>query len=325
MDAQETQAQPESQAAPSKGEGPAASRRPPESTPMGHHRVRPMEDETALVEEAGPFKRLRERLTRSSLLGFQEQRKKKSPIDQKPDFSLLEIFYRYTEENGQPRKLTVKERFLRGFQMGNHISSTIGTGAKNAWGYVFARDAYDPTEINPLPGERGRLEINPGQDQKKNEEEAAKPENQEQMDRDERSSRDRDQAKAGSGARTGAAASDVRVFVDPEDTSNRVASNHVGPERQVRHDTGAWPIDKPRPERAAPRALDAPDRPAQVEGPATPRRVAGPERPAMITDQRKRAEDASDRGRAAAHDLAARKAAEKAARAATRKALGAER
>ena len=76
---------------------PEASGAKSPAPPLGLRRVR-AKGETILTEDASPFARLRERFTRSSALGFQAGRKKKGAIDQKPDFGLLEIFYRYKEE-----------------------------------------------------------------------------------------------------------------------------------------------------------------------------------------------------------------------------------
>jgi len=312
------------QAAQQGSEGPEASRRPASSSSLGQNRVRPMEGGVLVDEEPGFFLRLRERLSRSSVLGFQEQRKRKNALEQKPTFSLLEIFYRHVEENGQRRRLTIKERFLRGYQMGNHLMNTVGVGIKNAYGFLRTSIGGDPDEINPLPGEKGRLNINGDRDQKKHEEEAARTGRDDAGDR---SGREGQEAQTGTSVGRARTGGDWRVMIDPEDLSNRIGSDHVGPERQVRRNDDPWPLDKPRQDRSSEtRKLAGPEQPRQVSGPTRPRKIAGPERPAQITDQRGKGEAAAERGRAAAHELAARKAAEAAARKAAKSlSKGAER
>ncbi len=54
---------------------------------------------------------------------------------------------------------------------------------------------------------------------------------------------------------------DVRVWVTPEDTRNRLGTNQVGPERQVRKNEGPWPLARPEEDKT----LDANHKPFAIE------------------------------------------------------------
>lgn len=269
-------------------------------------RARPMRDEAPRGKSKGKgvdqgwFERMRTSIT--SDYGFQQGRKKPSAAPKKPEFSFLEIFYRHAvDKNGQERKLTMKERFQRGYQMGRWMADTA-LGKASAFGQrILNRGKYAAEPFDPLPA--GDLEMNAEEgakkfeEQVKQKEEKAHAQDEEPKAKDESFWKREDDRGPGSSASTDR----VRVYPTQQDTSRQVGSERVGPERQVVRNDGPWPLDRPSaretPER---KSLPAPEATKTKDAPAAPDKSKG--------------EAASDRGRAAAHDLHERKAEAKSAK-----------
>jgi hypothetical protein len=280
-------------------------------------RARPMRDEAPRGKSKGKgvdqgwFERMRTSIT--SDYGFQQGRKKPSVAPKKPEFSFLEIFYRHVvDKNGQERKLTMKERFQRGYQMGRWMADTA-LGKASALGQrLLNRGKYAAEPFDPLPA--GDLEMNAEEDAKKFEEQVKQKEEKAHAQDEEPKAKDESFWKRDDDRGPGSSASTdrVRVYPTQQDTSRQVGSERVGPERQVVRNDGPWPLGRPSPRETAERkSLPAPEATKTKDAPATPDKSKG--------------EAASDRGRAAAHDLHERKAEAKSAKRKNTKDRGSER
>lgn len=295
--------------------GPAQSKGP--NVDLDGMRARPMQEDEPRSKAKGKgadqgwFERMRTAIT--SDYGFQKGRRKAPAPVKKPEFSFLEIFYRYAaDKNGQERKLSMKERFLRGYQMGQWMMDN-GLGKAGALAQrLFKRGKYAPEPFDPLPA--GDLEMNAEEDSKKFEEQMAKGEaksraQQEKPEEETTFWKREDERGPGSSASNDR----VRVYPTQHDTRRQVGSERVGPERQVVRNDGPWPLDRPSakemPER---KSLPKPAEAKSKDATATP-------------EVKSKGEAASDRGRAAAHEVHERKSQARAAARKVQKAKGAER
>lgn len=295
--------------------GPAQPKGP--SIDLDGMRARPMQDEAPRSAAKGKgvdqgwFERMRTSIT--SDYGFQKGRKKAPAAIKKPEFSFLEIFYRYTaDKNGQERKLSMKERFQRGYQMGRWMVDN-GLGKAGALTQrILKRGKYAPEPFDPLPA--GDLEMDAEKDSKSFEDQMAKGEAKSKAEEPKQEEEQtfwkrEDDRGPGSSASTDR----VRVYPTQHDTRRQVGSERVGPERQVERNDGPWPLDRPSakemPER---KSLPAPEvSQVKAEGSASSAKSKG--------------EAASDRGRAAARDVHERKTEAKAAARNNAKDRGTER
>jgi len=237
-------------------------------------RARPMRDEAPRGKSKGKgvdqgwFERMRTSIT--SDYGFQQGRKSPSAAPKKPEFSFLEIFYRHAlDKNGQERKLTMKERFQRGYQMGRWMADTT-LGKASALGQrLLNRGKYAAEPFDPLPA--GDLDMNAEEGARKFEEQVRQKEDKSRSQDEDAKTKDESFWKREDDHGPGSSASNdtVRVYPTRQDTSRQVGSERVGPERQVVRNDGPWPLGRPSagemPER---KSLPAPQSPKTKEAPS---------------------------------------------------------
>ena len=196
-------------------------------------KARPMDKDkkkTAADPEVGFFQRWAMGWSSDAALGFQTGNRKngRAPRVENPGYSFLEIFYREEETQNGPRRRSIKERWMRGYNLGRYgVDKAINNFADVA-GNILDRRKYKPDSFTPLQAGdfAGGARPTPAEDAARFED-AMKDE----KERQERPTR------MDYGPEKGASTDRVHIYINPDQSDRAVGSNHVGPERQLRQNT----------------------------------------------------------------------------------------
>lgn len=235
-------------------------------------------------------------------LNFQKQRKK--PVE-KPDFTFIEIFWRWAPNaDGTSKKLSLRERWNRGVQLADWWAHKARKGIEALVDKLRGDEEYDPMNMGKGGG-GGEF----------------KPADAEEVLRDRETHRARaEEAEArvermGPDSRGVPGREGMRVQFTPDRPENRIESDYVGPERQMRRNDDPWPLPAPEGRNDATGASPEQDKgPGQVTGPAPLKALPAPETARSqdaaqeTTGDSGRGAAAAEKGRAAAQVKAERKA-----------------
>lgn len=220
----------------------------------------------------------------------------RKPVE-RPELGFWDLFRFTNPSTGHP--IGFVERVKSSVKLGQYHAQAMGNFLKG----IANRFRKNPDDMI----DRSRVRMGESW-RKKDKEIAARNDRVEEMEED----RDGRVSRMSGASGTGLARPGMRVFFNPDRPKNRVGSNHVGPDRQLRHNEEPWPLGKPEEKRAS-RSIEGPEEQKRVLRDPDPRRVSGPPRRVALespeAQARRSGKAAADRGADRAREISAVKAA----------------